>query len=567
MRKKEKNQMAKNYSQYSIDNEVNIIPEEDFKSLIRDTFKVITQHVGGTAGPYGSQVMLSSSDGQSTTTKDGFNSFSALSFMNPYKKMVYLAIKKICERVNNSVGDGTTSCILLGENLFNQLNDVIQTPDEKRRLLETISEIESELMNDIEGKPLSDETLFNLVNMTANYDKKLTEKIIEAFAPEYDMYGVVSKIRNVIPEQMRNMDSDETQISLLKIPGDYHVRVFMEPTDASEFEYAREVRIVVYDHAMTEEEWNKLEKPEGNDQLIILARDFTKGMLEHGLGKYIHCRAIYSMSNNVFPCWVKGRNVQDEIKDLCTVIGCDRNSLIAQKEIKYTDCTKVKIEIFNKNCMCFYVDKTEETMNRINTYIDNLKEEMLSDTSNSIIKNSDYKERIEALQMENQDTIITCSGTSAMEVSMIMDKIVDCIAIVKSAFQYGTVPNLIHYGFTKVLDIAEAHRGEEMYIIICNAIMKSIEKLFEFIYVSKYGTYEKMTEKIDDKMETMCKQFYTSEDKYSFDIVSEEMIDYTKYPTSAQYDIEVLAAAISIVKYLLTSRSFIFDAAYLGYNQ
>ena len=258
MRKKEKNQMAKNYSQYSIDNEVNIIPEEDFKSLIRDTFKVITQHVGGTAGPYGSQVMLSSSDGQSTTTKDGFNSFSALSFMNPYKKMVYLAIKKICERVNNSVGDGTTSCILLGESLFNHLDDVITTPDEKRRLLETISEIESELMNDIEGKPLSDETLFNLVNMTANYDKKLTEKIIEAFAPEYDMYGVVSKIRNVIPEQMRNMDSDETQISLLKIPGDYHVRVFMEPSDASEFEYAREVRIVVYDHAMTEDEWNYL---------------------------------------------------------------------------------------------------------------------------------------------------------------------------------------------------------------------------------------------------------------------------------------------------------------------
>ena len=187
MRKKEKNQMAKNYSQYSIDNEVNIIPEEDFKSLIRDTFKVITQHVGGTAGPYGSQVMLSSSDGQSTTTKDGFNSFSALSFMNPYKKMVYLAIKKICERVNNSVGDSTTSCILLGESLFNHLDDVITTPDEKRRLLETISEIESELMNDIEGKPLSDETLFNLVNMTANYDKKLTEKIIEAFAPEYDI--------------------------------------------------------------------------------------------------------------------------------------------------------------------------------------------------------------------------------------------------------------------------------------------------------------------------------------------------------------------------------------------
>jgi hypothetical protein len=46
----------------------------------------------------------------------------------------------------------------------------------------------------------------------------------------------------------------------------------------------------------------------------------------------------------------------------------------------------------------------------------------------------------------------------------------------------------------------------------------------------------------------------------SFDIISEEMVDMDTLPTSAQYDTEVLVAAISIVKYLITSGSMIFGA-------
>ena len=48
--------------------------------------------------------------------------------------------------------------------------------------------------------------------------------------------------------------------------------------------------------------------------------------------------------------------------------------------------------------------------------------------------------------------------------------------------------------------------------------------------------------------------------KSSFDIVKERFVSSKKLPTSTQYDLEVISAAISIVKYLLTSRALVFDA-------
>ena len=63
----------------------------------------------------------------------------------------------------------------------------------------------------------------------------------------------------------------------------------------------------------------------------------------------------------------------------------------------------------------------------------------------------------------------------------------------------------------------------------------------------------------------VCDEFYN--EKYqSYDIVEETFSPTTDFPTSAQYDLEVIVAAISIVKYLLTSGAFIFDT-FLMANQ
>lgn len=553
------------YTAYAQDNGVNVIPESDFRNLVRDTFNVITMVVGGTAGPYGSQIMRSYQN-QSTTTKDGYNAFEALSFNDPYKKMVYLAIKKICERVNNTVGDGTTSCILLAERIFNKLDDTIKTPEEKRLLLKAFNNIEKYLMSpstleDQEYKrPLTYDTFERVVSVASNYDDELVSVLREAFDPKVDSEtGVVTAIRNVIPEQMYDVtNSYETKITTMQLPGQYHVRIKTDPDIADNFSIVRpNVRIVLYDHAMTELDWQLLEKPSDvNDCLIILARDYTKGMLNNSYVKYANnCRAL-GQGINTFLFWMLG-DVQNEFKDLGALLECDIHTLVNETPVKYEDCPQIDFQVFNKNCMCLHIPKSKSPTKYINKLID----EMNADLSNSIINHEKYMSRIKALKLDTNDTIITCTGTSSLEMSMMMDKIDDCIAIVNSAFKYGTSPNLLSFGYTKINDmpVDENNNIEE---VVKNTILDSIKQIFRFIYISKYGTEEELYKHIDEKEVDMnVNGFYAMslECGLSWDVVSELMLPYEEFPTSPQYDIEVIVAAISIVKYLITSRSFIFE--------
>jgi len=537
--------------------------------LVQDTFKVITNTVGETAGPYGNQVLISYQN-QSTTTKDGYNTFLSMGFSDPYMRMVYLAIKNICERVNKTVGDGTTSCILVAEKLFNHLNDLIITPEDKRQMLEILGNYERYLMerlNSSKCDKLNEDSLKNLISMASNNDKWLTAKLLEALDPEYDEHHCVVNLRNIIPEGVNNMDSEETEISIMQLPGDYQIRIRMEPADIEEFLAVRDnVRVVLYDHCMTETEWDLLEKPANNDHsLVIIARDFSKGLLDRKFVKYYKERTIAGGRLNVFPCWIVGA-ARTELDDLAAVLNTDVHALVYNTEIKYEDLPVVKMEIFNNNCMAFHINKDEVDLRY---YIDKVRSEMEADLSDSIVEHQKYLDRIEALKMETKETIITCAGTSSMETSMIMDKIDDCISIVKSAFKYGVVPNLLVYGYHAVCGYMNTIDKTSFEYSVGDAITRSIMDLFRYIYISKYGELSPYQE---GSMNDKCAMFYPDDEvctkEYnaehilfnSFDIISEEMVDMDTLPTSAQYDTEVLVAAISIVKYLITSGSMIFGA-------
>jgi hypothetical protein len=149
---------------------------------------------------------------------------------------------------------------------------------------------------------------------------------------------------------------------------------------------------------------------------------------------------------------------------------------------------------------------------------------------------------------------------------MINDKIDDCVAIVKSAFDHGVVPNMLWYGCERIsrINVRERRKHDysgisELTMKVCTAIEESIEELCGDIWHSKYNDPDDKSQ--ETKLKILRKKFYTSESPdYSFDIITDGLVDMVELPTSAQYDLEVLVATLSIVKYLLTSRALIFDA-------
>lgn len=585
-----------NYTQYSHDNDVNVIPEESFKRLVTDTFKTITDTLRATYGPYGSSVIIADQN-ETFTTKDGFNVFEAMGFSHQYKKMVYLAIKKICERVNKNVGDGTTSCILLAEKMFNNIKGLIEnSADNKRNILGVLSSIEKDLQNpDVldedksEGRiiPVDKTSFENIMRLASNYDDELTAELMGALMPVFDEDGKLESIRNVIVEA--EVDSDhESNVKYTTdfLPGQYRVRVNMDVEFARAMSNPVNIRVAIFDHAFGPSDWNQLnaliddeslarsayaetmDRPmlTGNDavnaeafrrwhdeyretEVLVLARSFNRSFMDTEYLAYLKKRALVKQPVKFILGEIKGQWVQNEIKDLAAVLNTKPFGLSSNSPINFYDLPLAKVSVHKGNCLCIH------TANKAPVdYIEDLKYEMKKDLSKSIAKRRDYEDRIRALSLTVKDTSITVKAGTSLEVKMISDKIDDCACIIKSAVDNGIVPNMLSYAnyrIGRIQNITEDGLTKH----VCKGIIDAIHGLFNDVWASKFG-------EVNDDCEDTCFELYeqSSGKAKSYDIIKDEFVDIKELPTSSQYDLEVVVAAISIVKYLLTSRAFIFDA-------
>lgn len=554
------------YSQYAHDNHVNVIPEKSFKALINDTFKTIADVLRSTYGPYGSSVIISG-NGETTTTKDGYNVFNALKFNHAYKQMVYQAIQKIITRVNRNVGDGTTSCILLAEKIFKYLSKIIETPDQKRNALRIMTEIEQELQNyefierDIKNNyitKLDKHSIKNLINLSSNYDDDLTEIIYAALDPQYDEHDNVISVRNVIPtsEVVQDVGST-TKYSIDFMPGDYRMRVDMSVDDISRLSVPRELKCVVYDHAFNSNDWVNFMKNYKKEPTIIMARTFSRKFIADDLMAYfkqLEMEKKYHQgdgANNIYFCWVKGEFIQHEIQDIAHLLGTPARD-IHSTTVDHDDLPTVTVQVCKSNCLVFY----DMPRNNIDSYSEYLTEEFQKDASHSYVKQKEYKSRMKAIKMDSKDTLLTVKCGSSLESKLIEDKIDDCISIVNSACSSGIVPNLLRYAYDRVKLNTDIDRVMECFEskIRC-AISDAIKELFLDVWNSKYDNNAVYPEEDMD--------IHYNDEYMSFNIINCDHTKPSAYPTSAQYDLEVVAASLSIVKYLLDGRALVFDAQIL----
>lgn len=574
-----------NYTQFSNDNHVNMIPEKDFQSLVIDTFSTITEILRQSYGPYGSSVIIADQNTMSST-KDGYNIYKAIGFSMHYKKMVYLTIKNICERVNRNVGDGTTSCILLAEKIFNNVLELIKSPEDKRKLLKILETIEKNLedvnlvkeelkTNTTPIKPLTADSLINITKMASNYDEDLPEILNKAFAPTFDESGKVVKVKNVVPEiniDFENREKPRYEIDYL--PGDYRARVHMDKDIAAALFYEpMNVKVLLYDKTFNEADWKQLElikheyesklrSPELTEEelveyqnkikkydeeiVLIIAKKLDPQWMESRYVNYLAQKARAKKPVNFILAEIRGGYLRDELKDLAAVFGTKLRNMHSDVP-NLDECSQPSISIYKDNALCVHNAKIPTE------YVEKLITERDAEDSASYMRNKTYNDRINALQMKSEDTLITITSSSSLDAKFIGDKIDDCVAITKSAIDNGTVPNMLWYANWRLNQLI---CGSQLEGVIVKAISHSIKGLFDDVWESKYGEGSSKS----DEANTKRSVFYDKTSAESFDIVEENFINTADLPTSTQYDLEVVVAAISIVKYLLTSRALIFDS-------
>lgn len=100
----------------------NIVKGKELRKVQQDTLHVIKDSLVNTFGPNGSTTMVKKTPGEFTnTTKDGHTVLSNIKFSGVIENSVVQEINELTTHIVKTVGDGTTSAIILSSIIFDRL--------------------------------------------------------------------------------------------------------------------------------------------------------------------------------------------------------------------------------------------------------------------------------------------------------------------------------------------------------------------------------------------------------------------------------------------------------------
>ena len=169
----------------------NMLNDAKTKDVIDRTMDLVYEAVSTTLGPYGSNVIISDSRLQHYCTKDGYTVLRNMAVDGFLSRVILNFLQRVSSKLNRTVGDGTTSAIVLARNLYKSLeilkSRIFLTPKNFSRILNNVAkDIEEELKKSAynpskEDKEVWSKILYNVAYTSSNGDADVASKIIEAY--------------------------------------------------------------------------------------------------------------------------------------------------------------------------------------------------------------------------------------------------------------------------------------------------------------------------------------------------------------------------------------------------
>ena len=180
----------------------NIVGLDEYKSVVSEVIKTISQSVGNTLGPGGALTMITTNQGNNGVfpTKDGYTVIKEFKFNDQRKIFIQELFRGLSERMDGSVGDGTTSGIPIADTLYHALAEYDITTKypslgcklpfpSMRMLLDQIRIGVSNIINNNSGKyiiPSVDaetdkEYIRAVARVSSNGDASIHEKVSKLF--------------------------------------------------------------------------------------------------------------------------------------------------------------------------------------------------------------------------------------------------------------------------------------------------------------------------------------------------------------------------------------------------
>lgn len=467
--------MSVNFLEYAQKNQCNIIPKEEFEALAQEVFNTVATNLCKSLGPLGSSATIL--DGMTTeATKDGYSILTKYCFHNIYKRMIYNLIIAPCTRMNNTVGDGTTTAIALTNALFNRykkqkgsLETLYRLPRQFNHMWDNVIEDLTRRIQEKATPIQSDDydTIYNLAYVSSNGNTEISKAIAETYK--------ASGSPAIKQKDSPTNKSYITPIDGFDFPANLIDEIFVRNEDGTVNE--KDIAVMIIDHKIETDFFqnvltriNKVMKAK-DTKLLILAPSYDNYMCSTVLEQYI--RAEFASSpihevNLVCASYSMGKLAKHQLEDLAIILGA--------KVINQDLAATLTESIVNGNVDAVIDKILEDPKYKLYQLIGFAKSALLSCDSGAIFqpndleKNNRYQEAIRSaerelknviaqtdfekksyaskiyeanarvLQLKMRNYIYYIGADSDLQKQIIWDAVEDVIKCVRSAIKTGIVP-------------------------------------------------------------------------------------------------------------------------------
>lgn len=540
----------------------NIVDEKQYKKLVNMTLEKISQSLVKSLGYYGSSAIIEDKISGHTASKDGYTILNSFKFQNPIATTIYEIIKKISFNLVQTVGDGSTSSVVIAKELFDGINNAMNDPSNPlsncppKIIFDTLKSIEDELKEEI-GKvatPITDDNfdvIRKIAEVSNNNDNNVGQNI-------YDIY---KKIKNEGFIYLENSKTNEDHYEILngiEFASGMVAEDFSNDKNKPQFT-AKEARIFMCNDRLDSTDLALMVDSVGyiisqmTAPLVIIARSFS-----------VEFVSTFQVNKQRQPgiqiCLVDfnfaSKNQEEIFKDIALYTGCEiydksmGSERLGKNFYKMTGkCSEIQItnkttKIIGMNCSQEDID---ERVKGIDENIEALKELNDPTMDSRIFQLETRKANLKSLVVK-----YFVGGDTEFEKNNRKYLIEDSIFACKAALQSGYVSggNLI---IPKILSdnsnlIGEVN-GDPVRNALYDIILKSFKNCYSYVLGNRFVNKDEI-KPIVDKCINEGLIYNLKTDKYEKD-------SETDIINSAMTEIEIMKAAFSIIGILVTSNQFI----------
>jgi len=564
----------------------NVVEEANTKAKVRATLQIISKTLCGTLGPYGSTTIIQDRESRHFATKDGYDLMNRINFSDEVSRTVLDLVRNIASNQVLTVGDGSTSAIVVANSLYSALTDPEKTKFFKRVAPKDIVDILNDLSETLEDSlktraiPVSEDLKeLETVAMIATNNDPEAGKLLKEVYDKIGRFGFIST------DVLDKKEKDTYEIK----QGIEWQRGYIEDYFGSGYEnkkviHDQEPRIFLTNSTLSFNDIEILLSQVIGDvcgkqkaELVIVANGYDEDVKTFLKTNRLKHKQIGSRNSELLFTAVDIDQVTTgsiaTLEDLATLVNCEVYDKFKNKPIDYVAkpekflgraekaiITAKTIQIIGKEAVAEHKKTKDAKIKELVLKLDE-KLKIEEPTREEDFQIYELKKRISSLT--NSTAIIHVAGKSMTE-RMTRERLFeDAIFACKSALSFGyitggnmTIPRLLE---SKRVSMIKKLSEKYVYLPVENigAFFKEFLTVIEDAFLESYRNVLNNSYFTGEETEEVIGKCLKEDLLYNLKSHKYEALAETKVINSVDTDIQIMRSCFSIIGIVAMSNQFI----------